>query len=88
MKVLIRESFWRDYKKIKDKKLRKQVEKVILYLNSIKNFGEIKQIKRLNWYKNYYRIRIGDYRLGIQLKNWILIIERFLHRKDIYKFFP
>jgi mRNA interferase RelE/StbE len=40
-------------------------------------------------FKNYYRIRMGDYRVGIELENSttirIIIVE---HRKNIYKVFP
>jgi mRNA-degrading endonuclease RelE of RelBE toxin-antitoxin system len=35
-----------------------------------------------------YRIRIGDYRIGIFFKEDTVIFARILHRKDIYKLFP
>jgi len=40
-------------------------------------------------FKTFYRIRIGDYRIGIELENPTTL--RFiivLHRKNIYKKFP
>ncbi len=39
-------------------------------------------------YDEYYRIRIGDYRLGIKVKKDSIEMLRCLHRKDIYKKFP
>ena len=39
-------------------------------------------------YKDFYRIRIGDYRLGLYTENHHVILSRLLPRKDIYKRFP
>ena len=45
-------------------------------------------IKKLSWEEMYYRLRIGDYRVGFSLDVDEVVVERFLHRKDIYKVFP
>jgi len=37
---------------------------------------------------NYYRIRIGTYRLGFKENKGAILLLRFMHRKDIYEFFP
>ncbi|MGB5593914.1 MAG: type II toxin-antitoxin system RelE/ParE family toxin, partial [Crocosphaera sp.] len=42
----------------------------------------------LKGYQSFYRIKIGDYRIGIEADNNELIFVRFLHRKEIYRFFP
>ncbi len=47
----------------------------------ISSFAEITNIKKLQGYDNAYRIRIGDYRLGIIFDSETLIFERVLHRK-------
>lgn len=41
-------------------------------------------------YKDKYRIRIGDYRIGltIDIKEKIITLNRIAHRKDIYNIFP
>ena len=39
-------------------------------------------------YANFYKIRFGDYRLGLQIINDRIICERVLHRKEIYGYFP
>ncbi|MBP1468695.1 type II toxin-antitoxin system RelE/ParE family toxin [Candidatus Chloroploca sp. M-50] len=36
----------------------------------------------------YYRIRIGDYRLGLFVEDDTITVVRFLHRRDIYRYFP
>jgi len=48
----------------------------------------IKNLKKLQGYELYYRIRVGDYRIGLKFENQSLIFERVLHRKDIYNLFP
>jgi mRNA interferase RelE/StbE len=53
-----------------------------------KNFKEIIGLEKLEGYKNYYRIRFGNYRAGIHIEGDILSFERILHRKEIYRFFP
>lgn len=45
-------------------------------------------IKKLKGYKSYFRVRIGDYRIGLYLEKNIVVFSRVLHRKDIYKYFP
>ena len=50
---------------------------------------EVSRLKRLAGSgDNYYRIRIGDYRLGPVVENDVVIFVRCLNRKEIYRFFP
>ena len=52
------------------------------------SLGEVKNIKSLTGYKNYYRIRIGDYRISVCLKGDTVWLAAIAHRKDIYTYFP
>jgi mRNA-degrading endonuclease RelE of RelBE toxin-antitoxin system len=54
----------------------------------IQNVAEITNLKKLKGYENAYRIRIGDYRIGIIYDGEIVIFQRVLHRKNIYRYFP
>ena len=52
------------------------------------SLAEMNDVRKIQGYEEYYRIRIGDYRLGVKVtKDWIEML-RFLHRKDMYKKFP
>lgn len=53
-----------------------------------KTVSEIRNLKKLTGYKDYYRIRIGSYRIGVKITNSTVIFSVFEHRKDIYKRFP
>jgi mRNA-degrading endonuclease RelE of RelBE toxin-antitoxin system len=48
----------------------------------------IHNIKKIEGYDNYYRLRVGDYRLGLKLSGNTIELIRFLHRRDIYRRFP
>jgi mRNA interferase RelE/StbE len=44
--------------------------------------------KKLVGTKEYYRMRIGDYRVGFKIDGSTVVFMRVLHRKEIYKYFP
>ena len=87
MELEYRKSFTKDLKG-KDTIILKRLKVLIEKLEVINSLEEIANVKRLKDVEEYYRIRIGDYRLGLRVKNNKLIILRFLHRKEIYKYFP
>ncbi len=88
MKLLIDKSFEKDTDKIHNKKLIRQVAACIEQVISAANSTEIRNLKKLQGFKNHYRIRIGEYRVGLRIENHVAIFERFLNRKDIYKYYP
>jgi len=53
--------------------------------NSIFEIGTAEQMKG---YPSYHKIRFGSYRIGLKMENDIVILEKALHRKDIYRHFP
>ena len=87
MELEFRKSFTKDLKG-KDTIILKRLKVLIEKLEVTNSLEEIANIKRLKDVEEYYRIRIGDYRLGLRVKDNKLIILRFLHRKEIYKYFP
>jgi len=72
----------------KDKRIRKKLLLVFEEVASAKNLSAVKSIKKLQGAKNCYRIRIGDFRIGIMLDQETVIFAAFDHRADIYKYFP
>jgi len=88
VEVCFESSFERDLKKIKDRQLLKRVKETIYEVKKAENSGQVRNLSKLTGYKSLYRIRIGDYRIGIDLVQDKIIFTRFLHRKEIYKYFP
>ncbi|MGM0622157.1 MAG: type II toxin-antitoxin system RelE family toxin [Bacteroidota bacterium] len=88
MQVEISRKFQKQLLKISDKKLRLIVFKIIESVETAGSIGEIKNVKKLVGFRNYYRIRQGNYRIGIRVENDTVIFSAFDHRSDIYKYFP
>ena len=88
MKIKFESKFSKDLRKIKDQKLLSQIKIVINECKLAQTLDDIKNLKKLKGYQIFYRIKIGDYRIGIAIINDELIFTRFLHRREIYRFFP
>jgi mRNA-degrading endonuclease RelE of RelBE toxin-antitoxin system len=54
----------------------------------IDHFENIPHISKLEGYEHYYRIRVGEYRIGVKIENHVVVFMRVLHRKEIYRYFP
>ncbi len=70
--------------------VRKRVEK-ITFGKQIKEDPFLKgKTQKLSSYQRYYKIRVGNYRIGLQIDGEIQLVEfmRVLHRRDIYRKFP
>jgi mRNA interferase RelE/StbE len=57
-------------------------------LEQYKHLHEIGNLEKLHGHDTFYRARFGNYRVGVRYENDELTLERVLHRKEIYKFFP
>lgn len=88
MKVIFKESFLKDLERVRDATVRQRVREVIEQVETAKTLSEIAGIKKLRGSDRYYRIRTGDYRVGLILEGNTIVFVRFLHRKDIYRYFP
>ncbi|MBC7913333.1 MAG: type II toxin-antitoxin system RelE/ParE family toxin [Pyrinomonadaceae bacterium] len=88
MQVLFNKKFLKDLAQIQPKTRTKIEELVFKEIPAYPSISEIQNLKKLKGYSHYYRIRFGDYRIGIKYTNDELSFERILHRKEIYKLFP
>ena len=88
MKVAYEAAFLRDSKRVRSKKVRRRVQRVIEEVKKASAPHEILELTKLRGYETLYRIRVGDYRIGIEIVDDTVIFVRFLHRRDIYRYFP
>ena len=88
MKIIFLNVFLKDIKKIKDPKTARKIEKIISDLKKAESLEEISQIKKMKGYSVAYRIKSGNYRMGIYKEFKHIELARFLKREDIYKVFP
>ena len=88
MQVRFKRSFIKDLEKC-PVEIKQRAEKLIfVQVPSIQSLTELTNIRKIKGYSNYFRIRMGQYRIGFELRNETLVFYRILHRKDIYKYFP
>lgn len=64
MKVTFRQSFARDLKKVKDQVVLDRVRRAIEQVERASTTQELRDLKKMSGTGNFYRIRVGDYRLG------------------------
>jgi mRNA interferase RelE/StbE len=57
-------------------------------IQSLNALNEIPNLKKLKGFPDYYRIRFGNYRVGVRIEEETIIFERVMHRKDIYRYYP
>ena len=88
MQIEFRKKFLKELSKLPNP-YQNNIEKFVFnILPNCNNIGEIGKIEKMSGYRDYFKIRFGDYRVGIKKENNIIIVETVKHRKEIYKFFP
>ena len=88
MRAFYKKKFLKELAKI-PQKTRFQIENFVFEeISELVTLEDAHKIEKMKGYSAYYKIRFGDYRVGIKYENNTLIFERVLHRKDIYKYFP
>ena len=88
MNVVFKNSFLKDLRRIKERALAARVREVIESVEQAATLQEINNLKQLKGSTGYYRIRIGDYRIGLRVDGETITLIRFLHRKEVYRYFP
>jgi mRNA interferase RelE/StbE len=67
-----------------------RIEPIIFQELESENPFDLGYLQKMKGYDDKYKIRIGDYRIGIAVdkETQTLICQRVAHRKDIYRIFP
>jgi mRNA interferase RelE/StbE len=81
-KVFIEKKAEKDLKKIS----RETQKKIIAIISKLKNNPRPINIRKISSSENYYRIRMGDYRIIYEIndKERIINVFRIRHRKEAY----
>jgi len=88
MRTFFCSSFSKDLSRIENPDILDQLRVFINLIDTIDNLRSISGIRKMKGSKTAYRIRLGEYRIGIHKLNDGIEFTRILHRKDIYKYFP
>ena len=79
--------FLKDIRRLRDKAVVKKLKEILIEFEHTKTI-KMHNLKKFKGFDVYYRLRIGDYRLGLRCENDEVVMIRFVHRKDIYRSFP
>ena len=88
MEIEYAAGFTRDLRRIDSSDLRQRVLRKIQEIEEASSIAEVTGVRRMTGREHYYRVRIGDYRLGVTVEGNVVTLLRFLHRRDIYHHFP
>ena len=88
MKIEYRKRFLKELSRIPSEKRRKIEKFVFEELPKAESLSDTGIIEQMKGYRFYYKARFGSYRIGMKIIDNTVILERALHRRDIYRFFP
>ena len=88
MKVKYKKIFLKDLRRLPEKISEKIQKLVFVEIPDLEGIGQIRKFKKIKGYDTFYRIRVGEYRVGFMGKDNEIVFYRALHRKDIYRYFP
>ena len=88
MKVSLKKAFLKDLEKLPRSAYQKVFHLVFNEIPKTDHIRSVKNVRKITVEKNYYRIRVGHYRIGFEYRGDELVFMRILHRKDIYRYFP
>ena len=84
MKVIFKGSFLKAVSKLSGKRLKMRIARTIEDSENAPSVNELKNFSKLKIFDDYYRIRMGQYRIGVKLENHTLVFVAM----DIYRIFP
>ncbi len=88
MRVVFLRRFSKDLDSISNRVVERALDEFIAEVESATSLKNYPNIKKLAGHKNAFRLRIGDYRVGLFVSGDVVEFARVLHRKDIYNVFP
>lgn len=87
MKYEYTNAFIKDVKK-SSPELQSQIRSLIEEIKRVERLAELPNVKKMKGCSNAFRVRLGEYRVGIFIEDNAVVLGRMLHRKEIYRYFP
>lgn len=89
IKVRYAEDFLKDLKKLKGTAYYQSIKAICFdQIPALDKPFDIPALKKLKGNQHYYRIRKGEFRIGVRIEGDEVVFLRCMARKDIYKYFP
>jgi mRNA interferase RelE/StbE len=87
MEIIVTKTFTKQYLRCPSY-VKEDVQNVINELEKANSLTEIKEIKKMKGFKKFYRIRAGQYRIGLKEQKPGIFLLCVMERSQIYKVFP
>jgi|WetSurMetagenome_2_1015567.scaffolds.fasta_scaffold841308_1 mRNA interferase RelE/StbE len=89
MKVAYRKLFLKDLHNLRHTEVYGRIKDLVFEtLPDCERLSEVQGLKPLRQKKNAFRIRLGEYRIGLKMEGDVVEVMRVLPRKDFYRYFP
>lgn len=88
MRTTFRRSFERDIGRVADSRTRDKLRDAIEAVERAGSLRDVPNLKKLSGTSGFYRIRVGEYRIGVAVEGESVDFVRVLHRREIYRYFP
>jgi len=89
MDVGYQKSFLKDLKQLRGQPAYQRIfDLAFSTLPDASGLRDVPNVIAMRGFTNRYRIRVGDYRVGIEVNGSRIEIVRVLHRREFYRYFP
>ena len=88
MNVRFKKTFFKDRDNL-PKEVQANVDELVFeILPRLRRLMDLPSVKAMMGHKDYFRIRIGSHRVGIESRGEDIVVHRVLDRREIYRYFP
>jgi mRNA interferase RelE/StbE len=88
MEIEFTKTFSKQIDDLSDEVLKSRLAQAVQNAIMANTLQDIVNLKKMKGHHSAYRIKIGDYRIGLFFDYGTIIFTYFAHRKDIYNRFP
>jgi len=88
MEIEFTKTFSKQIDAIYDESLKLRLSRVVQNAISANTLQDIVNLKKMKGHPTAYRIKMGDYRIGLFFEEEVIVFTYLAHRKDIYNRFP
>jgi mRNA interferase RelE/StbE len=65
-----------------------RIRQTIEEVEAAAGLGDVSGVRKVSGGEDFYRIRVGSYRIGLAVEGDHVTFVRCLHRREMYRYFP
>ncbi|MFN0277961.1 MAG: type II toxin-antitoxin system RelE family toxin [Pyrinomonadaceae bacterium] len=88
MRIKVKKNFLKQLALV-PKDVRERIEFFVFEtLPELDSLAQSGNIEKMHGYRSCFKVRFGDYRVGLIYENEVIVVKVVMHRREIYRFFP